>query len=125
MNACDAMLMMSLREGSPNVVKEAMACNLPVVAVPVGDVAELLDGVTGNHVCSYEADELGDALSLVLTSGVASTGREAMIAKGLDLDGVAQKVINIYKSVLGDTSSSEDTREATAETPSRCLSHQD
>ena len=121
MNASDAMLMMSLREGSPNVVKEAMACDLPVVSVPVGDTTELLDGVAGSHVCSYDASELGDALTHVLADGVVSTGRSAMISKGLDLDGVAQKVINIYKSVLGE-SPCDAASEMIAAPSSKCLS---
>lgn len=100
MNACDAMLMMSLKEGSPNVVKEAMACDLPVVSVPVGDVAELLDGVEGNHVRTYEADDLAPALVSVLADETPSGGRDAIISRGLDLDGVARRIINIYESVL-------------------------
>ena len=58
MNACDAMLLTSYHEGSPNVVKEAMACNLPVVAVPVGDVAALTDGVSGYRVRPRNVEEL-------------------------------------------------------------------
>jgi glycosyltransferase involved in cell wall biosynthesis len=100
MNACDAMLMMSLREGSPNVVKEAMACDLPVVSVPVGYVEELLGGVNGNHVRPYDAGELAEALVAVLSDNVPSGGRAAMISRGLDLDGVARRIINVYESVL-------------------------
>src|SRR5262249_51226345 len=40
MNACDALLFVSMYEGSPNVIKEALACNLPIVSVDVGDVRE-------------------------------------------------------------------------------------
>ena len=47
MNACDALLFVSMYEGSPNIVKEALACNLPIVSVAVGDVAERLEGVAG------------------------------------------------------------------------------
>ncbi|MCA9102233.1 MAG: glycosyltransferase, partial [Planctomycetales bacterium] len=110
MNASDAMLMMSLREGSPNVVKEAMACNVPVVSVPVGDVAELLDGVTGNHVRPYDADQLADALAELLSLGTPSAGRDAMLARGLDLEGVARRIIGIYESVLGRDASVEQDR---------------
>src|SRR4030065_378658 len=39
LNACDCLLMTSNQEGSPNIVKEALACNLPVISIDVGDVA--------------------------------------------------------------------------------------
>ena len=60
MNACDVMIMASWLEGSPNVVKEALACNLPVISVPVGDVPEMLDGITGCRLCSRDPVQLGE-----------------------------------------------------------------
>lgn len=100
MNACHAMLLTSFWEGSPNVVKEAMACNLPVVSTPVGDVPELLTEVEGCAVCPREVEALAEALIHILVSTTRTDGRVALERKGLDLKSVAQKITNIYEEVL-------------------------
>lgn len=101
MNACEAMLMTSFTEGSPNVVKEAMACDLPVIGVPVGDVHELLDGAAGYAKCERDADEIGRALAGILTHPTTVEGRKAILEKQLDLESVARRVIAVYERVLG------------------------
>ncbi|MEL7210037.1 MAG: glycosyltransferase, partial [Actinomycetota bacterium] len=100
MNGCDAMLMASYLEGSPNVVKEAMACDLPVIAVPVGDVVRLLDGVPGYTVCGRDANSMGAALARTLGDGTRPQGREAIERLGLDLASVAHRLTDIYRQVL-------------------------
>jgi glycosyltransferase involved in cell wall biosynthesis len=100
MNACDALLLTSFWEGSPNVVKEAMACNLPVVSVPVGDVTELLNGVRGCAVCPRDVEALAQALSKVLVDMQRTDGQAAVKRKGLDLESVARKIVKIYEKVL-------------------------
>jgi glycosyltransferase involved in cell wall biosynthesis len=100
MNACDVMTMTSYLEGSPNVVKEAMACDLPVVAVVVGDVPELLAGVKHCAICPRDPAALGVALEQVLRDGQRTNGRLALQRLRLDLDSVARQVIRIYEDVL-------------------------
>ena len=65
-------LLTSLREGSPNIVKEAMACDASVVGVPVGDVAWLLEGVANSRLCAYDAKSVADGIAEVL--GMKSGG---------------------------------------------------
>jgi glycosyltransferase involved in cell wall biosynthesis len=99
MNACDALLFTSMQEGSPNVVKEALACNLPVVSVAVGDVAARLAGVRGCEVCTDERPEtIARALAGALGRPERVAGREAV--GDLDERRLAQQVIAIYRSVL-------------------------
>ncbi len=100
MNACDAMWMTSLIEGSPNVVKEALACNRPIVAVPVGDVADLLRHVEGCRVAQRDPLELGRAMAGVLTEYRKSSGRVELQRRGLDLPSVAERIIRIYELAL-------------------------
>jgi glycosyltransferase involved in cell wall biosynthesis len=100
MNACDAMVLTSFWEGSPNVVKEAMACNLPVVSAPVGDAPELLADVDGCAVCPREVEPLVVALVTVLGRSQRTNGRAALERKGLDLPSVARKVMDVYVDVL-------------------------
>jgi glycosyltransferase involved in cell wall biosynthesis len=95
MNACDALLFVSMYEGSPNVVKEALACNLPVVSVVVGDVAERLAGIDGCAVCDSDPDRLAGALAEVLRRGGRTDGRTAV--RELDEQLLAQRMIDVYR----------------------------
>jgi glycosyltransferase involved in cell wall biosynthesis len=100
MNACDAMLMTSYVEGSPNVVKEAMASDLPVISVPVGDVAQLIDGVPGYWMCPRQTDVLSHALVTSLAAENRVEGRAALLRQGLDLETVAGQILDIYDSIV-------------------------
>jgi glycosyltransferase involved in cell wall biosynthesis len=99
LNACDAMVFTSMQEGSPNAVKEALACNLPVVSVPVGDVPLRLKGVKGCELCPDDrADTIAAALERVLRRGGRSEGRAAV--QDLDERVLTGRLIDIYRSVL-------------------------
>jgi glycosyltransferase involved in cell wall biosynthesis len=97
MNASDCLLLTSSIEGSPNVVKEALMCNLPVVATPAGDVRELLDGVTPSYVCEPSAGQLAEALVDCLRVARRSDGRE--LSARLDARVVADALLDIYKEL--------------------------
>ena len=77
MSACDVLLLTSDSEGSPNVVKEAMASDLAVVATAVGDVPELIEGTDGCHVTSQDTDDIAAKLGLARPRGVLGLGRGA------------------------------------------------
>jgi glycosyltransferase involved in cell wall biosynthesis len=99
MAACDALVFTSVQEGSPNAVKEALACNLPVVSVPVGDVAERLKGVAGCELCADDRPEtVAAALARVLARQERVEGRSAV--RQLDEHLLTQKVVGIYHGVL-------------------------
>ncbi len=74
-NASNALILTSVAEGSPNVVREAMACNVPVVATNVGDVAAVLAKTEGCSVCSHDANTLAEGLEKALKHTRRTTGR--------------------------------------------------
>ncbi|MEX0967271.1 MAG: glycosyltransferase family 4 protein [Bacteroidia bacterium] len=100
MNAADVLLVTSTQEGSPNIVKEAMACNLPVVSVDCGDVAERLQGVSPSAVVPHDAMALAQAIFRVVQAGGRSNGRSELIRQGLDAQTVAHRLLAFYRKIV-------------------------
>lgn len=99
MNAADCLLVTSAVEGSPNVVKEALMCNLPVVATPAGDIEELLAGVTPSWLCAPSPQELAAALVSCLETRRRSNGRA--VAAGLAEEVIAERLLSVYRDASG------------------------
>jgi glycosyltransferase involved in cell wall biosynthesis len=97
LNAGDALLMTSLHEGSPNIVKEAMACGLPVVSVEVGDVAERIEGIEGCYLAQPRPAELAEKLGLVRERGRRLDCRAQL--EELSITKVAQKLKRCYEEI--------------------------
>ena len=98
--AVDSFLMTSFTEGSPQVVKEAMACGCPIVSVDVGDVAERIEGLEGCYIAERNPQDIADKLNKVFTFNSRTKGRERIIELGLTNDLVAKKLVEIYEDVL-------------------------
>jgi teichuronic acid biosynthesis glycosyltransferase TuaC len=99
MNACDVLVLASEYEGSPTVIKEAMACNLPIVSVDVGDVAEVIAGTTGCFICERSPQDMATRLALALDPPSRTNGRASI--ERLSLDSIADLLIAEYNDVLG------------------------
>lgn len=97
MNAADALLLTSRHEGFPNAVKEALACNLPVVTTNVGTLERRLDDVSNSFVCDSD-DELVSRLTTVLARGRRSDGREH--ARDVSIGETTAKVHSVYRRAL-------------------------
>ena len=98
---CDTLLMTSKTEGSPQVIKEAMACGCPIVSVDVGDVAERVSGVEGCYVVSSrEPTAIAEALQQALAFSGKTNGRQRIIEMGLSNEQVAERLMAIYKQLV-------------------------
>ena len=100
MNAADCLLMTSHREGSPQVIKEAMACGTPVVYVDVGDVKDVIGHTEGCYIAERNPDDIADKIRMALAFKGKTNGRQRIIDLGLSNDLVAKKLIEIYNEVL-------------------------
>ncbi len=101
----DLMLLTSISEGSPQVVKEAMAANLPIVSTQVGDVEELF---RGTKLCACTTERTASALSNLMYKMASKkaegiSGREKLFRMGLDDHSTANKIYNVYNRLLDTT----------------------
>lgn len=100
LNGCDMLLLPTKSEGSPQVLKEAMACNCPIVATDVADIAYLLQGVTNSSVTSFDPADVAEKIMRVIECGERTNGRERIAELRLDNPQVAETILNIYKQIV-------------------------
>jgi glycosyltransferase involved in cell wall biosynthesis len=95
MNAADVAVMTSLWEGAPVGVKEALACQTPIVSVVVGDVPDIVTGLPGCAIVPRDPAALAAAVEQALCAGRDPRLREAMHAYGRRP--IAERVIGVYQ----------------------------
>jgi glycosyltransferase involved in cell wall biosynthesis len=98
MNAADVLVLASQSEGSPNAVKEAMATNLPVITVDVGDAAELIGQTEGCHLVPRDSRKIAAKIVEVCGNGMRTRGRDR-IAR-LSMENVASRIVQVYSTVI-------------------------
>ena len=95
-NAVDCGLLTSFTEGSPQFVKEAIACGCPVVSTDVGDAKEVIDGVENSYICSYEIDDVIQKLQKAISIGHL---RETHLNQKYIHENIVKKILEIYQQV--------------------------
>jgi glycosyltransferase involved in cell wall biosynthesis len=98
-NASSAVILTSLAEGSPNIVKEALACDVAVVSVDVGDVAERIAGIEGCSLAPADPAALAGRLAAIPAADGRVHGREHM--RELSIERVAERLRVFYDEVMG------------------------
>jgi teichuronic acid biosynthesis glycosyltransferase TuaC len=97
MTAVDVALMTSFSEGSPQFVKEALACNCPVVSTDVGDVRAVISSIPSCYITSYAPSNVADKLRSVLNSSVPVATRGYI--QYFDNKLIAQQVRTVYEQI--------------------------
>jgi teichuronic acid biosynthesis glycosyltransferase TuaC len=101
-NGAELLLLTSKAEGSPQIVKEAMACNIPIVSTDVGDVKDVLNSTDGTYICSFDPDDVAEKIRFALEFGKRTNGREKIGHLGNRV--IAEKIYKVYKEAIGEKS---------------------
>lgn len=103
LNEADVLVFPSFMEGSPNVIKEAMACNCPIVSTDVGDVKWVFGETIGCYIASFDPKDFATKIKLAIDSPPVNgrtNGRQRIMELGLDQETVAKRIKAVYQKAL-------------------------
>ena len=100
LRAADSLIMTSHREGSPQVIKEAVACGCPIVSVDVGDVCDVLEGIPNCFIADRDPGDIAEKLQRAASLCHRTDGMETIHSKGLSNDAVAERILEVYNKVI-------------------------
>ena len=103
LNASNVVVLSSLWEGSPNIIKESMSCNCPIVSTAVGDVEWVLGNTNGCFISSFEILEFSSKIIKAIEYSIKhkkTNGRDRIKNLHLDSVSISNKLINIYNKTL-------------------------
>jgi teichuronic acid biosynthesis glycosyltransferase TuaC len=103
LNEADVLVFPSFMEGSPNVIKEAMACNCPIVSTDVGDVKWVFGQTNGCYIASFDPKDFASKIKMAIGSPAINhrtNGRQRIIELGLDQETVAKRIKAVYQKAL-------------------------
>lgn len=100
LNACDVLLVTSFYESGPLIVKEAMACNLPIISTNVGDVKSVIENTESCFIVDYDSRNIVEKLKLILNNPVRTNGRDKM--NQFDLKVIAARIFEVFGKVLSN-----------------------
>jgi len=98
LNSADCLVLLSNFEGSPNLVREACACNTPVVTVRVGDVCEVLRDVVPSQIVERDINELTEAVCRMTALRKRSNGRDHVQQFSNEI--TARRTIKFYSRII-------------------------
>ena len=99
-SAADAMILCSDSEGSPTSIKEAFACNTPVVCTRVGDIEESMAGIPGIMICNQDVESLANGIEQVLNKKANPKPDLRSAMQKFDQSQTVKSIVRVYEQVL-------------------------
>lgn len=103
LNASSVVILTSFHEGSPNIIKEAMACKRPIVTTDVGDVKKIIGNTKGCYVVKFDPIDVGTGISNALNfanENGHTKGTERIKELEIDSTKIAKRIESVYLKVL-------------------------